>query len=47
MAARRCRTSKGKFKKCGTGGTKRRSSSKKKTKCLKRGKHNKCLKRAK
>jgi len=43
MAARRCRTAKGRFKKCGTGGRSRA----RKTKCLKRGKHNKCLKRAK
>jgi hypothetical protein len=43
MAARRCRTTKGRFKKCGSGGHR----SKRKTKCLRRGKHNKCLKRAK
>ena len=46
MAARKCRTSKGRFKKgCSVKG--RKSSTKKKAKCLKRGKHNKCLKRAK
>lgn len=41
--ARKCRTSKGRFKKCGGGGARKA----RKTKCLKRGKHNKCLKRAK
>jgi len=45
---RRCRTAKGQFKSCrglsGLGGKKRTA---KKAKCLKRGRHNKCLKRAK
>jgi hypothetical protein len=43
---RRCRTAKGRFRKCGggLGGVKRTA---KKAKCLKRGRHNKCLKRAK
>ena len=56
MAARRCRTAKGRFKKCGTGGTtrKRKSTKKKGTgaarkgRCVKWSKGRKrCLKRAK
>lgn len=43
---RRCRTAKGRFKSCG-GGMKGLGRKTKKTKCLKRGRHNKCLKRAK
>lgn len=43
---KRCRTAKGRFRKCGGGlsGMKRGG---KKPRCLKRGRHNKCLKRAK
>ncbi len=48
---RRCRTKKGRFTKCGSGGGKRRGKrsggSRRKAKCLKRGRRNKCLKRAK
>lgn len=44
---RRCRTAKGQFKSCGLSGLGRAKRGTKKAKCLKRGRHNKCLKRAK
>jgi hypothetical protein len=54
LIMRRCRTKKGRFTRCGSGGGKRKrrgvrglGGKRRKTKCLKRGRRNKCLKRAK
>jgi hypothetical protein len=50
MAARRCRTAKGKFRKCGGGATKRRKASKKRTHTKRRkgaAKKGRCLKYSK